>query len=88
MSCKKRGRTTGPFHWVCFRAGGGYCKSEMLRTKGVKSARIAERNVKPLSASLEIHGPEAQAEALRQAIAEALPESKPGTCNSQATTAQ
>lgn len=61
---------------------------EMLRTKGVKSARIAERNVKPLSASLEIHGPEAQAEALRQAIAEALPESKPGTCNSQATTAQ
>ena len=37
---------------------------EMLRAKGVKSARISERNVKSLSASLEIHGPGAQAEAL------------------------
>lgn len=61
---------------------------EMLRTKGVKSARIVERNVKPLSASLEIKGPEAQAEALRQVIAEAQPEIKPGACNNQATTAQ
>jgi len=61
---------------------------EMLRTKGVRSARIAERNVKPLSASLEIHGPDAQAEALRQALAEALPESKPGACNNKATTVQ
>lgn len=61
---------------------------EMLRTKGVKSARIVERNVKLVSASLEINGPEAQAEALRQAIAEAQPEIKPGVCNKQATTAQ
>jgi hypothetical protein len=61
---------------------------EMLRTKGVKSARIAERNVKTLSASLEIHGPAAQAEALRQALANALPDSKPGACNNQATSAQ
>jgi hypothetical protein len=60
----------------------------VLRTKGVKSARIAERNVKPLSASLEINGPAAQTEALRQSIAEALPDSKPGVCNNQATTAQ
>lgn len=61
---------------------------EMLRSKGVKSARIAERNAKPLSASLEIHGPEAQSEALRQALAEALPDSKPGACNKPTTSAQ
>ncbi len=61
---------------------------EMLRAKGVKSARVAERNVKPLSGSLEINGPAAQAEALRQALAEALPGSKPGACTTQATTAQ
>lgn len=61
---------------------------EMLRGKGVKSARVAERNVKPLSASLEINGPAAQTEALRQSLAEALPGSKPEACNNQATTAQ
>lgn len=60
---------------------------EMLRAKSVKSARVAERNVKPLSGSLEINGPAAQAEALRQALAEALPGSKPRACTSQATTA-
>ena len=61
---------------------------EMLRTKGVKSARIAERNVKQVSASLEIHGPDAQANSLRQALAEALPESKPGACNPRSASAQ
>jgi len=61
---------------------------EMLRTKGVKSARIAERNVKQVSASLEIHGPDAQADSLRQALAEALPESKPGACNPRSASAQ
>jgi hypothetical protein len=61
---------------------------EMLRAKGVNSARIAERNVKPLSAWLEINGPAALTESLRQALAEALPESKPGACNNQATSEQ
>jgi len=53
---------------------------EALRAKGVKSAKMLERNGKPSSASLEIHGPEAQADALRQAITELLPESKPAVC--------
>ena len=58
---------------------------ETLRSQGVKSAKIAERNSKPTSASLEIRGPEAQAEALRQTIAHALPQSKPTECKPQAT---
>ena len=61
---------------------------EELRAKGVKSARIGERDVKPASASLEIHGPEAQADSLRQAVAEALPQNKPATCRIQAAPTQ
>lgn len=61
---------------------------EELRAKGVKSARIGERDVKPASASLEVHGPEAQMASLRQAIAEALPESKPAACRIQSAPAQ
>ena len=61
---------------------------EQLRAKGVKSARIGERDVKPASASLEIHGPEAQADSLRQTVAEALPEKKLATCRTQAPPAQ
>lgn len=61
---------------------------EALANKGVKSARIVERIVKPASASIEIRGSEAQADALRQAIAEALPESKPAVCKTQATARQ
>lgn len=53
---------------------------ESLRKKGVKSAKIVERIVKPTSASLEIRGPAAQADSLRQAIAEVLPEGKPVVC--------
>lgn len=53
---------------------------EALRGKGVKSARVAERNGKSTLASLEITGPEGQAEALRQLVAEALPESKVAAC--------
>ena len=61
---------------------------EELRAKGVKSARIGERDVKPASASLEIHGPEAQADSLRQGLAEALPERKPASCRIQAAPTQ
>ena len=37
---------------------------EALRTKGVKSAKIVERAIKPVLVSIEIHGPETQADAL------------------------
>jgi hypothetical protein len=59
-----------------------------LRSKGVKSARVAERNVKPVSASLEISGPEAHAGLLRQAVAEVFPGSKPAVCKTRAPTGQ
>jgi len=53
---------------------------EALRAKGVKSARVGERKGKPVNA-LEIRGPEAQAEALRQAIVALLPKaSSPSAC--------
>lgn len=58
---------------------------EVLRTMGVKTAVVAERNVKPTSVSLDIHGPEAQADALRQALAVLLPESKPVACKTPAS---
>lgn len=53
---------------------------EVLRGKGIKSAKMAERNAKPTMVSLAISGPEAQAEVLRQALAELLPERKPAPC--------
>lgn len=61
---------------------------ETLRGKGVKSAKITERPGKPASALLEIRGPEAQFDALRQAISEAQSEVKPGTCKTPAAAAQ
>jgi len=51
-----------------------------LRGKGVKTARIVERNGKSASASLELTGPEVRADALRQVIAEVLPNGKPVAC--------
>lgn len=51
-----------------------------LRAQGVKSARIVERNSRGASASLELSGPETQVEALRQFVAELLPEGKPVPC--------
>ena len=55
---------------------------EALRGQGVKSAKVGERNAKPSSVSFELRGPEAQAEALRQVLLEALPESKAHACKS------
>ena len=57
---------------------------EMLRSQGVKTAKVAERNFKMTSASLEMHGPEVQADLLRQTLAEALPEIKPEVCKTKA----
>jgi len=45
---------------------------EALRALGVKSARVGERKGKPVN-TLEIRGPEAQFEALRQTLAGLLP---------------
>jgi hypothetical protein len=56
---------------------------EALRGKGVKSARIGEREGKPTLAALAISGPEAQVETLRQLVADTLPESKSTTCQAQ-----
>ena len=53
---------------------------EALREKGVKSAKVGERNSKPPSVVLELRGPKAQAEALWQPLIEVLPESKPLVC--------
>jgi len=61
---------------------------ETLRGKGVKSAKVAERPAKQASATLEIHGPETQGEAVRQSVVEAQPEAKPGACKSQTTATQ
>lgn len=57
---------------------------ETLRGKGVKSAKLTERNVKPPLVMLEIRGPETQADALQQTVTEALPEVKPAACKLQA----
>ena len=59
-----------------------------LREKGVRSAKVGERDIKPASGALEIQGPEAQAEALRAALFEALPKTKIAACKVQATAAQ
>ena len=53
---------------------------EDLRAKGVRSAKVGERDVKPTQGSLEIRGPESQAESLREAVAEWSPKIKPTSC--------
>ena len=61
---------------------------DVLRGKGIKTAKVVERNGKPTSISLNFLGPESQSEALRQALAELLPESKSAACKAAATPAQ
>ncbi|KFB72408.1 MAG: SPOR domain-containing protein [Candidatus Accumulibacter phosphatis] len=58
-----------------------------LQAKGVKSARMAERKGRPPFHILEIRGPEAQAEALRQAIVARLPKASPVACRVKAEAA-
>jgi hypothetical protein len=55
---------------------------DLLRSLGVKSARVGER--RPATVLLEIRGPETQADALRKAIAEALPEARLLACRKAA----
>lgn len=58
---------------------------EALRGLGVKSAKVGERGSRPTLVQLEIRGPQAQADALRQALGEALPEARLGDCRKPAT---
>ena len=57
---------------------------ETLRGQKVRSARVTEKSARPASATLEIQGPESRLDALRQAIAEVLPESRPVACGALA----
>lgn len=55
---------------------------EQLRGLGVKSAKVGER--RPATVALEIHGPEALADALRETLAVALPDGRPQACRQPA----
>ena len=61
---------------------------EELRGKGVRSARVGERDGKPASGTLEISGPAADADAFRQALGEWLPKAKPAACKASRSSAQ
>lgn len=53
---------------------------EALKEKGVRSAKVLERPSKTALAQLEIRGPEAQAEEMRQSVSQALPQAKQSVC--------
>ncbi|RDE50570.1 MAG: SPOR domain-containing protein [Candidatus Accumulibacter meliphilus] len=57
---------------------------EALRAKGVRSARIGERRSEPTLSTLEIHGPEADMGALREAIVALLPKAEAAPCSAPA----
>jgi hypothetical protein len=59
-------------------------RREALRTKGVTGALAGERNVKPSLSTLEVRGPQGQADALREAAGTLLPKSKPAICKGTA----
>ena len=58
---------------------------EALRSQGVKSARVGERKAKAVTAQLEMSGPESQADLLRKAIGELLPDGHLAVCKKPAT---
>lgn len=53
---------------------------ETLQAKGVKSARVGERGAAPTAASLEVRGPEAQTDALRDAVLAQFPQITTTSC--------
>ena len=53
---------------------------DSLREKGVRSAKVTERSLKPALAQLEVRGSDAQAEEMRQIVAQAAPQAKQATC--------
>ena len=63
---------------------GAESRLEALRAQGVKSAKTGERAGKRTAVSLELRGPEPEAEGLRQAVSEAFPESKLEACKTPA----
>ena len=67
-------------------AAEAYLKS--LRDKGVKSAKVTERNVKPAMYRLEVRGPKSKFADLLAATAEKWPEIKPTQCKSEASATQ
>jgi len=79
----------GPYKWAISlglfsskEAAG--TRLDALRTMGVKTAKVGERNVKLATAQLEIYGPDTQGDALRKAIAEVLPDSRLAACRKPA----
>lgn len=53
---------------------------EALKAQGVRSAKVLERPSKPALAHIEVRGPEAQADEMRHAIGQSLPQAKLGAC--------
>lgn len=61
---------------------------ESLREKGVRSARVTERSLKPALAQLEVRGTDAQAEEMRQIVAQAASQAKQVACKPRNAAAQ
>lgn len=53
---------------------------EALKEKGVRSAKVLERAGKAALVQFELRGPEAQAEDMRTALGQVLPQARPGAC--------
>lgn len=53
---------------------------EAVRAKGVRTARVGERNFKPALAFLEVRGPQSVSDALRDAVGTVLPKAKATSC--------
>jgi hypothetical protein len=59
-----------------------------LREKGVRSARVGERDIKPASGGLELRGPEVQSEGLKHALLDIVPKTKITACKGKVASAQ
>jgi hypothetical protein len=59
-----------------------------LREKGVRSAKVGARDLKPASGALAMQGPEAQADVLRQALKDGFSSHKVVACKAKAVAAQ
>ena len=56
---------------------------EGLREKGVRSAKVTERSLKPALAQLEIRGPETRSGEMNQLVGQTAPDAKRGGCKSR-----
>jgi hypothetical protein len=59
-----------------------------LREKGVRSAKVGARDLKPAIGALAMHGPEAQAELLTQALKESFSSHKVVACKAKVAATQ